>query len=201
MSALRSLALAVAATFAFTAASHRPATVFDLSDDVGRAAAPITLPAADGTTFDLNDLRGEPTYVFLFAGWCAPCQQELPFVRSAYAAYGGRVHFVGVDVLEDAAAAKAAIAAAALPFPVAVYPIEPMQLSGGQRQRAALARATVVPPDVQLRSGAKYKIPADFLLDANGVVRYAWHGLSITDAGDPVDVLPSYLAKLGLGAG
>jgi thiol-disulfide isomerase/thioredoxin len=187
MSALRSLALAVAATFAFTAASHRPATVFDLSDDVGRAAAPITLTAADGTTFDLNDLRGEPTYVFLFAGWCAPCQQELPFVRSAYAAYGGRVHFVGVDVLEDAAAAKAAIAAAALPFPVAVFPIEQLD--------------AVVPPDVQLRSGAKYKIPADFLLDANGIVRYAWHGLSITDAGDPVDVLPSYLAKLGLGAG
>ena len=33
---------------------------------------------------------------------------------------------------------------------------------------------------------------------ADGVVRYAWHGLSVDDGGDPVDVLPSYLAKLGI---
>ncbi len=185
MSALR-CSLAVAAMFALIAASHRPATVFDLSDDVGRTPPAIALTAGDGTPILLSDLRGEPTYVFLFAGWCAPCQRELPFVRSAYASYGDRVHFVGVDVLEDAAAANAAVAAAALPFPVAVYPIEQLDAA--------------VPADVQLHSGAKYHIPADFLLDADGVVRYAWHGLSVTDTGDPVDVLPSYLAKLGLGA-
>ncbi len=185
MSALRSLTLAVAAAFAFTAAAHRPATVFDLSDDVGRVPAPMTLAADDGTTIALSDLRGEPTYVFLFAGWCSPCQEALPFVRSAYATYGDRVHFLGVDVLEDADAARAAVTAAALPFPVAVYPIEQLD--------------AVIPADVQLRAGTKYRIPADFLLDANGVVRYAWHGLSITSAGDPVDVLPSYLAKLGIG--
>jgi thiol-disulfide isomerase/thioredoxin len=186
MSALRSLTLAAAATFALTAAAHRPATVFDLSDDVGRVPAGITLLATDGKTIALSDLRGEPTYVFLFAGWCSPCRQALPFVRSAYATYGDRVHFVGVDVLEDAGAAKAAVDAAALPFPVAVYPIEQLD--------------AVVPADVQLRAGTKYRIPADFLLDANGVVRYAWHGLSITGEGDPIDVLPSYLAKLGVGA-
>ncbi|HEX3469035.1 MAG TPA: TlpA disulfide reductase family protein [Candidatus Elarobacter sp.] len=184
MSPLRSLALAAAATLALTAASHRPATVFDLSDDVGRAAPALALSVDGGTTVDLTALRGEPTYVFLFSGWCAPCQQELPFVRSAYANYGDRVHFVGVDVLEDAAAAKAAVTAAALPFPVAVYSIEQLD--------------AVVPPDVQLRSGMKYKIPADFLIDADGVVRFAWHGLSITNDREPVDVLPSYLAKLGL---
>jgi thiol-disulfide isomerase/thioredoxin len=186
MSALRSLMLAAAATFALTAASHRPATVFDLSDDVGRIPAAIVLPVDGTTTIALSDLRGEPTYVFLFAGWCGPCQQELPFVRSAYAKYGDRVHFVGVDVLEDADAARTAVTAAALPFPVAVFPIEQLD--------------AVVSPDVQLRAGTKYRIPADFLLDANGVVRYAWHGLSITGTGDAVDVLPSYLAKLGLDA-
>jgi thiol-disulfide isomerase/thioredoxin len=186
MSVLRSITLAAAAAFAFTAASHRPATVFDLSDDIGRVPAAIALTATDGQPVALTDLRGEPTYVFLFAGWCGPCQQELPFVRSAYAKYGDRVHFVGVDVLEDAEAAKAAVNAAALPFPVAVYPIDQLDAA--------------VPPDAQLGAGTKYRIPADFLLDANGVVRYAWHGLSITGAGDPVDVLPSYLAKLGIAA-
>jgi len=29
-------------------------------------------------------------------------------------------------------------------------------------------------------------------------VRYAWHGLSVDYSGGPVDVLPSYLAKLGI---
>lgn len=185
MSVLRSLMLAAAATLALTGAGGRIATVFDLSDHIGKAAPAVTLVAMDGTSIALDDPRGQATYVFLFAGWCGPCQQELPFVRSAYAKFGDRVRFVGVDVLEDADAAKAAVSAAALPFSVAVYPIEQLD--------------AVVPANVQLyESGAKYRIPADYLIDANGVVRYAWHGLAIDNTGSPVDVLPSYLAKLGI---
>jgi hypothetical protein len=108
----------------------------------------------------------------------------MPFVRSAYAKYGDRVRFVGVDVLEEADAARAAVAAAGLPFPVAIYPIDQLD--------------SIVAPDVQLRAGTKYRIPADFLLDSDGVVRYVWHGLTLDAAGEPVDVLPSYLAKLGI---
>jgi thiol-disulfide isomerase/thioredoxin len=142
------------------------------------------LASSDGSALAFDALRGKPTYVFLFAGWCVPCRNALPFVRSDYAKFGDRVRFVGVDVLEDAAAARTAVAKAALPFPVAIYPVEQLD--------------AVISPDLQLRAGTKYRIPADFLLDANGVVRYAWHGLSVNDSGDPVDVLPSYLAKLGI---
>ncbi|MDB5072522.1 MAG: TlpA family protein disulfide reductase [Candidatus Eremiobacteraeota bacterium] len=184
MSGLRALALAVVASVALTGAARRPATIFDLSDAVGKRVPALTLTASDGSAFALGAANGKPTYVFLFAGWCAPCQEALPFVRSAYAKYGDRVRFVGVDVLEDATAARTAIANAALPFPVAIYPIEQLD--------------AIVAPDVQLRAGTKYRIPADFLLDANGVVRYAWHGLSVDYGGDPVDVLPGYLAKLGI---
>ena len=105
-------------------------------------------------------------------------------LRGAYAKYGDRVRFVGVDVLEDAAAARTAVAGAALPFPVAIYPVDELD--------------AIISPDLQLRAGTKYRIPADFLIDARGVVRFAWHGLSVNDSGDPVDVLPSYLAKLGV---
>jgi thiol-disulfide isomerase/thioredoxin len=184
MSGLRALALAIAASVALTGAARRPATVFDLSDAVGKRAPAVTLVASDGSALALEALRGKPTYVFLFAGWCGPCQEAMPFVRSAYAKYGDRVRFVGVDVLEDADAARAAVANAALPFPVAIYPIEQLD--------------AIIAPDVQLRAGTKYRIPADFLLDANGVVRYAWHGLALNHGGDPVDVLPGYLAKLGI---
>ena len=55
-----------------------------------------------------------------------------------------------------------------------------------------------MPPDAQLKAGAKYRIPADFLIDGGGIVRYAWHGLAMSREGEPVDVLPSYLAKLGI---
>jgi thiol-disulfide isomerase/thioredoxin len=183
MSGLRALALAVLASVTLTGAARPPATVFDLSDAIGKRGPVLTLIGSDGSPLPLA-LRGTPTYVFLFAGWCGPCQQSLPFVRRAFAKYGERVRFVGVDVLEDADAARAAVVSAALPFPVAIYPIDELD--------AAIA------PAVQLRAGTKYRIPADFLLDADGVVRYAWHGLSLSGGGDPVDVLPGYLAKLGI---
>jgi thiol-disulfide isomerase/thioredoxin len=183
MSGLRAFALAVLAAVALTGAARSPATVFDLSDSIGKRGPALTLTASDGGPLVLAS-RGKPTYVFLFAGWCGPCRESLPFVRNAFAKYGDRVRFVAVDVLEDAEAARAAIAGAALPFPVAIYPIEELD--------AAIA------PAAQLRAGSKYRIPADFLLDADGVVRYAWHGLSLSDGGDPVDVLPGYLAKLGI---
>ena len=184
MSGFRTFGFALLAAVALSGAARRPATVFDLSDAVGKPVPSVLLTTGDGKPLTLGTLRGKPTYVFLFAGWCGPCQAALPFVRSAFAKYGDRVRFVGVDVLEDDSAARAAVSRAALPFPVAIYPIEQLD--------------AIVAPDVQLRAGTKYRIPADFLLDANGVVRYAWHGLSLTLAGDPVDELPSYLAKLGI---
>ena len=183
MSGLRALALAVLATTALTGAARSPATVFDLTTAVGRHGPALALTASDGNPLALT-ARGKPTYVFLFAGWCRPCQESLPFVRSAFAKYGDRVRFVGVDVLEDASAARAAIVGAALPFPVAIYPIEELD-------------ATIT-PDAQLRAGSKYRIPADVLIDGDGVVRYVWHGLALTSGGEPVDVLPGYLAKLGI---
>ena len=184
MFGLRTLALAVIASVALTGAARRPATVFDLSDRVGKPAPPVVLTSSDGSALAFDALRGKPTYVFLFAGWCGPCREALPFVRGAYAKFGDRVRFVGVDVLEDAAAARAAVTSAALPFPVAIYPVDELD--------------AVISPERQLRAGTKYRIPADFLIDADGVVRFAWHGLSVNDTGDPVDVLPSYLAKLGI---
>jgi thiol-disulfide isomerase/thioredoxin len=183
MSGRRTL-LALVASLALLAAAHRPATVFDLSDAVGRHAPAVTLTATDGAPLALGLPQAKPTYVFLFASWCGPCQEALPFVRSAYAKYGDRVRFVGVDVLEDAETARAAVASAALPFPVAIYPIDQLDAA--------------IPLGVQLGAGTKYRIPADFLIGPDGVVRYAWHGLQIDRAGTPVDVLPAYLAKLGL---
>lgn len=180
----RRLPLALLASLALLGASHREATVFDLSDSVGKPVPQVALTATNGTPLLLGTPSGKPTYVFLFASWCGPCQEELPFVRNAYAKFGDRVRFVGVDVLEDAAAARTAVASANLPFPVAIFPIDALD--------------AIIAPNAQLAAGMKYRIPADFLIDGDGVVRFAWHGLQVDDAGAPVDVLPSYLAKLGV---
>ena len=164
--------------------AHRPVTVFDLSDAVGKQPPAFSLVQSSGAPLDLSALRGEPAYVFLFASWCGPCRQAFPFVREAYARYGARVHFVGVDVLDTDDAARAEVAAQGFPFPVAIFPMSELD--------------ALVSPYAQLQAGSKYKIPADFLLDADGVVRYAWHGLAMNDDGTPVDVLSDYFAKLGV---
>jgi thiol-disulfide isomerase/thioredoxin len=174
----------VLGTLALVGAAHRTPTVFDLSDSVGRPVPALTLAQDDGTPLALDTARGEPTYVFLFASWCEPCALALPFVRADYERFGSRVRFVGVDVLEDAASARAALVKDALPFPVAIYPIEQLDAT--------------IDPVVQARSGTKYNIPADFLIDADGIVRFAWHGLALDEKGTPVDVLPERLAKLGI---
>jgi len=181
---LRVRLAALGASLALLGAHHRTATIFDLADAVGKHAPAVTLATSDGPPVAFAELRGKPTYVFLFASWCAPCKRALPFVRGDFARFGDRVRFVGVDVLDEPQAAAAAIAQTALPFPVAIYPIEQLDAQ--------------IPPSVQLKAGAKYHIPTDFLLDSGGVVRFAWHGLAVDEAGDPVDVLPSFLAKLGI---
>jgi len=175
---------ALLASIVLLGANHPAPTVFDLSDALGRPAPALTLPQPDGSPLVIDGVRGKPTYVFLFASWCEPCQEALPFVRDDYAKYGNRITFVGVDVLEDAATAQASIARAAFPFPVALFPIERLD--------------ALISPEAQLAAGAKYKIPADFLLDAHGVVRFAWHGLAVDRGGEAFDVLPNYLAKLGV---
>ncbi|MGD1068068.1 MAG: TlpA disulfide reductase family protein [Vulcanimicrobiaceae bacterium] len=164
--------------------AHRPLTIFDLADAVGKPAPPVTLALDGGSSLTIASLRGEPTYVFLFASWCEPCTRAMPFVRADYARFGDRVRFVGVDVMDEPDAARAAIAKDALPFPVAIYPIDTLD-------------ATIAPV-AQLQAGAKYQIPTEFLLDADGVVRFAWHGLAIDTSGTPQDLLPGYLAQLGI---
>jgi thiol-disulfide isomerase/thioredoxin len=141
------------------------------------------LTRADGTTLSLAALRGKPVYVFLFASWCEPCAIALPWIRAAYAADGDRVQFVGIDVLDSHAAAVAYVRAQHLPFDVAIV------------DKATID--AVADDDARLAGGAKYELPADYLIDAAGIVRAAWHGVPVDRGGTPLDVLPGALATAG----
>ena len=53
----------------------------------------------DATLVNLESLRG-PMLLNVWGSWCAPCQDEIPFLRHFYDKYQGKVQIVGLDVEE-----------------------------------------------------------------------------------------------------
>jgi thiol-disulfide isomerase/thioredoxin len=54
----------------------------------------------DGSSgVQLSALRG-PMVINVWGSWCAPCEEEIPFLRSFYERAKGKIELVGVDVEE-----------------------------------------------------------------------------------------------------
>jgi peroxiredoxin len=88
----------------------------------GQIAPELTATRADGTTFQLADLRGAPVrladlrgkavWINFFASWCPPCQSETPILRDVADRYRDRgLVVVGISVQETNAANVAQYAA------------------------------------------------------------------------------------------
>ena len=66
---------------------------------VGSNAPAVTIPDLDGKAVDLGQYIGtEAVFLEFWATWCELCEELLPRVRAAKAAYGDRVEFLGVNV-------------------------------------------------------------------------------------------------------
>jgi cytochrome c biogenesis protein CcmG/thiol:disulfide interchange protein DsbE len=79
---------------------------------------PTVLPGGmDALNAELSKLRGHPAVVNVWGEWCGPCREEFPFLQKESAAFGARVAFVGVDALDEMAAAKALLEEDPLPYP------------------------------------------------------------------------------------
>lgn len=73
----------------------------------------IPVPAIEGTTIagstlSLNDLRGHVVVLNVWGSWCGPCRDEAPDLAAISMETAPRgVRFVGIDVRDNPAAARA----------------------------------------------------------------------------------------------
>jgi cytochrome c biogenesis protein CcmG, thiol:disulfide interchange protein DsbE len=86
----------------------------------GSRAPAFTAPRlGGGGSISLSQLRGKPVLLNFWASWCAPCRDEAPLLRQAYATYGSRVHFLGIDERDALTSALAFERANHIPYPSA----------------------------------------------------------------------------------
>ena len=64
-----------------------------------------------------GDLLGHPVVVNAWASWCGPCRYEFPFLQRQSLRFGKQVAFMGVDVTDNAADARAFLRRYPVPFP------------------------------------------------------------------------------------
>jgi len=88
----------------------------------GSTAKSFQLPlASGGGTFRLDDQRGKPVLMEVFASWCGACKHAAPMVDEVYReAEKSGVVFVGVSIDGDAATAKRVQETWPIAYPVVV---------------------------------------------------------------------------------
>lgn len=111
---LAALALAAAACTgapgdASASASPVPARNATQAELLPTDAAELPEFDADSYSTLLGQIRGTPAVVNIWASWCAPCRTEAPDLAAASAAHGSQVQFLGIDILDSRASARAFI--------------------------------------------------------------------------------------------
>ena len=90
------------------------------SYEVGGELEDFTLSCLDGTEFHLADTRGKVVFINLWATYCAPCVQELPYFDALYREHEGELAMLAVhaSLVTDDPAAFLADKGWSLPFAV-----------------------------------------------------------------------------------
>lgn len=65
----------------------------------GNSVPLFSLPGyPDNKPISLANYQGKPIFINFWASWCPPCQAETPDLVKAYAKYGDKVQFIGVNL-------------------------------------------------------------------------------------------------------
>lgn len=123
-----------------------------ISPEVGYLAPEFALPDLDGKTVRLADFRGKKgVFINFWATWCPPCRLEMPTMEQVYQEYQSRgleILAVSIDV-GPKSVVKNFMHELKLTFPALLDP-----------EREVLQRYRI------------FSIPASFLIDKKGIIRF-----------------------------
>lgn len=130
--------------------------------EVGREAPAYAATTLDGAPASLADHRGKVVLLNVWATWCAPCREEIPYLQSLYAEHAAHgLEIIGVSV--DAEGTEATIRGFQKDFGMR-YPIW-------------------LDPDERVQTlYMALGVPATYLIDRQGVLR--WKHLGTVRATD-----------------
>lgn len=120
--------------------------------NVGQPAPAYGAPTLRGDSLRLNDLKGQVVLLNVWATWCIPCRKEIPELQALHQDYSGQgLRVVGVSV--DDADADADVADFAKTYSMTYTILRD-------------------PTEVVSNTFAIPGVPASFLIDRSGVVRW-----------------------------
>lgn len=103
--------------FLVNRAAAQPASPTPLPVIDSRMLPDFSLPDIEGRTHSVSDLGGTPAVINFWATWCAPCEQEMPLLKS-YAEQYPHINFVGINSGEGLSIIEPFIAKYDITFPV-----------------------------------------------------------------------------------
>jgi cytochrome c biogenesis protein CcmG, thiol:disulfide interchange protein DsbE len=149
------LLLAAAMLAATGCSKDEPPTLPTSPEDIGlqevQVRAPdFTLPTLGGGEMTLSSLQGQIVLLNFWQIDCPPCKEEMPLLDAAGKAYSGIAAVVALDIRDSEAKVQQYFGDATLNM--------------------------LIPLDLDARVAAEYSIgftPTTFLIDSEGVIRYA----------------------------
>ena len=120
----------------------------------GAATPDFALPARDGSTVKLSELKGQVVMINFWASWCGPCRQEMPLLDQMYKKYKPLgFTLVGVNVEPDSTDAEGYLKKTPVTYPI---------LLDKENKVSSLYDVSAMPSSV--------------IVDRKGRVRYVHHG-------------------------